>query len=163
METRGASRSFGAEVPARAAHAGNPSQDANIGGRYPRKPRWKTPRVSDFFSVRRAKSDSLSKIKPSNIARPLIDHAGAVCGRSQYVHPKHPPDKEECDDSPRNVNYPVAKCLRLPKIEHAAMVTGAPQVGRPILVDRVGTGTPSSAPSFFLSHSAPVSRSPRPF
>jgi hypothetical protein len=45
--------------------------------------------------------------------------------RSQYVHPKHPPDKEYRDDDPRDVNYPVASCLRFPKIEHAAMVAGS--------------------------------------
>ncbi len=27
---------------------------------------------------------------------------------------------------PRDVNYPVASCFRLPKIEHAAMVAGPP-------------------------------------
>jgi hypothetical protein len=43
---------------------------------------------------------------------------------SQYVHPKHPPDKEYRDDGPRDVNYPVARCFRFPKIEHAAMVAG---------------------------------------
>jgi hypothetical protein len=43
---------------------------------------------------------------------------------SQYVHPKHPPDKEYCDDGPCDVNYPVASCFRLAKIEHAAMVAG---------------------------------------
>jgi hypothetical protein len=48
--------------------------------------------------------------------------------RSQYVHPEHPPDKEYRDDGPRDVNYPVARGFRLPKIEHGAMVTGAPQM-----------------------------------
>ncbi len=43
---------------------------------------------------------------------------------SQYVHPKHPPDKEYREDGPRYVNYPVASCFRFPKIEHAAMVAG---------------------------------------
>jgi len=43
---------------------------------------------------------------------------------SQYVHPKHPPDKEYHDDGPRDVNYPVASCFRFPKIDHAAMVAG---------------------------------------
>ena len=47
---------------------------------------------------------------------------------SQYVHPKHPPDKEYRDDGPRDVNYPVASCFRLPKIEHAIMVAG-PRAG----------------------------------
>jgi hypothetical protein len=42
--------------------------------------------------------------------------------RSQYVHPKHPPDKEYRDDGPRDMNDPVASCFRFPKIEHAAMV-----------------------------------------
>jgi hypothetical protein len=41
---------------------------------------------------------------------------------SQYVDPKHPPDKEYRDDRPRDVNYPVASCFRFSKIEHAAMV-----------------------------------------
>ncbi len=45
---------------------------------------------------------------------------------SQYVHPKHPPNKEYRDDGPRYVNYPVASCFRLPKIEHATMVAGLP-------------------------------------
>ena len=45
---------------------------------------------------------------------------------SQYVHPKHPPDKEYREDSPCYVNYPVASCFRFPKIEHAAMVAGGP-------------------------------------
>src|ERR1700724_616078 len=47
---------------------------------------------------------------------------------SQYVHSKHPPDKEYRNDGPRDVNDPVADCLRLPKVEHAAMLaapTGA--------------------------------------
>ena len=48
--------------------------------------------------------------------------------RSEYVHPKHPPDKEYRDDGPRDVNYPVASCFRFPKIEHAAMVAGPEQV-----------------------------------
>jgi hypothetical protein len=43
---------------------------------------------------------------------------------SQYVHPKHPPDKEYCDDSPRDVDYPIASCFGFPKVEHAAMVAG---------------------------------------
>jgi hypothetical protein len=42
--------------------------------------------------------------------------------RSQYVHPKHPPDKEYRDDGSRDMNYPVTDCFRFPKIEHAAMV-----------------------------------------
>jgi hypothetical protein len=41
---------------------------------------------------------------------------------SQYVHPKHPPDKEYRDDGPRDMNDPVASCFRFAKIEHAAMV-----------------------------------------
>jgi hypothetical protein len=47
---------------------------------------------------------------------------------SQYVYPKHPPDKEYRDDGPRDVNYPVASCFRFPKIEHAAMLAGPAQV-----------------------------------
>jgi hypothetical protein len=45
--------------------------------------------------------------------------------RSQDVHSKHPPDEEYRDDSPRDVNDPVANCFRLAKIEHAAMLAGA--------------------------------------
>lgn len=48
----------------------------------------------------------------------------------QYVHPKHPPDKEYRKDGPRDVNYPVASCLRLSKIEHAAMVAGRARLSR---------------------------------
>jgi hypothetical protein len=32
--------------------------------------------------------------------------------RSQYVHPKHPPDKEYRDDGSRDVHDPVASCFR---------------------------------------------------
>jgi hypothetical protein len=53
---------------------------------------------------------------------------GGVGVLSQDVHPKHPPDKEYCDDGPRDVNYPVASRFRVPKIEHAAMVAGPTQV-----------------------------------
>jgi hypothetical protein len=42
--------------------------------------------------------------------------------RSQYVHAKHPPDKEYRDDGPRDMNDPVASCFRFAEIEHAAMV-----------------------------------------
>src|ERR1700722_20839040 len=47
---------------------------------------------------------------------------------SEYEHPKHPPDKEYRDDGSRDVNDPVARCFRFPKIEHAAMVAG-PRAG----------------------------------
>jgi hypothetical protein len=43
---------------------------------------------------------------------------------SQHVHPKHPPDQKYRDDTPDDVNDPVASCLRLSKIEHAPMVAG---------------------------------------
>jgi hypothetical protein len=43
---------------------------------------------------------------------------------SQYVHPKHPPDKQNRDDAARDVNDPIASGFRLPKIEHAAIVAG---------------------------------------
>ena len=46
---------------------------------------------------------------------------------SQYVYPKHPPDKEYRDDRPRDVNCPVASCFRFSKIEHAAMLAGPAQ------------------------------------
>jgi hypothetical protein len=49
---------------------------------------------------------------------------------SQHVHPKQPPDKEYRDDGPRDVNYPVARCFRFPKIEHTAMVAGPAQVAK---------------------------------
>ena len=55
---------------------------------------------------------------------PLMDHAGGVSTALQYVHPKHPPDKEYCDDGSRDVNDPVASCFRFSKIEHARMVAG---------------------------------------
>ena len=48
---------------------------------------------------------------------------------SQYVHSKHPPDEENRDDGPRDVNYPVASCFRFSKIEHAAMVAGPANCG----------------------------------
>jgi hypothetical protein len=48
--------------------------------------------------------------------------------RSEYVHPKHPPDKEYSDDGARDVNCPVTSCFRCPKIEHVAMVAGPAQV-----------------------------------
>jgi hypothetical protein len=47
----------------------------------------------------------------------LIETAPEV--HSQYVHPKHPPDKEYGDNGPREVNYPVARRFRLAEIEHA--------------------------------------------
>ena len=47
----------------------------------------------------------------------------------QYVHPKHPPDKEYRDNAPRDVNYPVASCFGFPKIEHAAMAAGSAHGG----------------------------------
>jgi hypothetical protein len=47
---------------------------------------------------------------------------------SQYVYPKHPPDKEYRDDGPCNVNDPVARCFRFPKVEHAAMLADLAQV-----------------------------------
>ncbi len=34
----------------------------------------------------------------------LIDHAEGFLVHSQYENPKHPPDKEYCDDSSRDVN-----------------------------------------------------------
>jgi len=58
----------------------------------------------------------------------LIDHAGGVLSDSQYVQPKHPPDKEYGEDGPRYVNYPVASRFRFPKIEHAAMVAAPNRV-----------------------------------
>lgn len=56
-----------------------------------------------------------------NIAISLIDPTER---HSQYVNPKHPPDKKYRDNDPRDVNYPVASCFRLPKIEHVAIVAG---------------------------------------
>jgi hypothetical protein len=52
------------------------------------------------------------------------DAEGAFSVHLQYVHPKHPPDKEYRDDGPRDVNDPVGGCFRFPKIEHAAIVAG---------------------------------------
>src|SRR6476620_9287083 len=49
---------------------------------------------------------------------------------SQYEHPKHPPDKEYRDDGAGDVNDPIASCLWLTKIEHAAMVAGPGDVHR---------------------------------
>jgi hypothetical protein len=55
----------------------------------------------------------------------LLDHARmGFERRSQYEHPKHPPDKEYRYDGSRDANYPVASCFRFPKIEHAARVAG---------------------------------------
>jgi hypothetical protein len=50
----------------------------------------------------------------------LTDSRTGFWVNSQYVHPKHPPDEEYRDDGPRDLNYPVASGLRLPKIEHGA-------------------------------------------
>ena len=50
----------------------------------------------------------------------LIDDAGGFCAHSQHVHPKHPPDEEYRDDGSRDVNYPVARCFRFPKIKHGS-------------------------------------------
>jgi hypothetical protein len=52
---------------------------------------------------------------------------------SEYENPKHPPDKEYRDDGSRDVNDPVARCFRFPKIEHAAMVAGLPRRRRYIV------------------------------
>ena len=46
---------------------------------------------------------------------------------SYYEHPKHPPNKEYRDDGCRDVNDPVARCFRFPKIKHSAMVAGPGQ------------------------------------
>ena len=48
----------------------------------------------------------------------------------QHIETQHPPDQEYRDAGPHDVNYPVASCLRLPKIEHVAMVAG-PERGPP--------------------------------
>jgi hypothetical protein len=61
------------------------------------------------------------------IGHEVIDDQSFICGevfplRSQYVHPKHPPDQEYRDDATNDVNDPVASCFRLSKIEHAPMV-----------------------------------------
>ena len=66
---------------------------------------------------------------------------------SQYVHPKHPPDKEYHDDGPRDVNYPVASCFRSPEIEHGAMVAGPRERGviSPFQSSRVVEGNFSSS------------------
>ena len=64
---------------------------------------------------------------------------------SQYVHPKHPPDKEYREEGPRDVNYPVASCFRSPKIEHAAMVAGPRGVISPFHLSRVVEGNFSSS------------------
>jgi hypothetical protein len=49
---------------------------------------------------------------------------GIVAILSQHVHSKHPHDKENCDNSPGDVNYPVASGFRSSKIEHAVMLAG---------------------------------------
>jgi hypothetical protein len=53
---------------------------------------------------------------------------------SEYVHPKHPPDKEYCDDGARDVNDPVGGGLRFAEVEHWAMVAGR------VLVAKAGDG-----------------------
>ena len=42
---------------------------------------------------------------------------------SKHVYPEHPQDEQDSDDRPQNVNDPVGDGFRLPKVEHAAMVT----------------------------------------
>ena len=53
-----------------------------------------------------------------------LNTGGRIWLLSQYVYSKHPPDEEYRDDSPCDVNYPIASCFRFPKVEHAAMVAG---------------------------------------
>lgn len=48
----------------------------------------------------------------------------------QDEHPKHPPDQEERDDGSGDVDDPVARGLRFPKIEHSAIVA-VPRVPLP--------------------------------
>ncbi len=58
---------------------------------------------------------------------------------SQYVYPKHPPDKKYRDDGPRDVNDPVASGFRFPEIEHAEMVAG-PRSWRNIPISLIDPG-----------------------
>jgi len=77
---------------------------------------------------------------------------------SQHVHPKHPPDQKYRDDTPDDVNDPVASCLRLSKIEHAPMVAGpayvrdacfhevAPTLGSPLYLNALSHLAPAAYP-----------------
>ena len=61
------------------------------------------------------------------IGHEVIDDQSFICGEvfplhSQHVHPKHPPDQKYRDNTPNDVNDPVASRLRFSKIEHAPMV-----------------------------------------
>jgi hypothetical protein len=54
----------------------------------------------------------------------LIDQVGGFKALSEYVHPKHPPNKKDRHDGTRDVNNPISKGFRFRKIEHAAIVAG---------------------------------------
>ena len=41
-------------------------------------------------------------------------------GGLEHIESKHPPDKEYCDNCPRDVNYPITNCFRFAEIEHGA-------------------------------------------
>jgi hypothetical protein len=72
-------------------------------------------------------ADPTSQLAINRIA--LTEPAGGFLERhSQYVHPKHPPDKQNRDECPRDVNDPIASGFGFPKTEHAAMVAGPAQV-----------------------------------
>src|SRR6202521_5125632 len=40
----------------------------------------------------------------------------------QHIESQHPPDKEYCNDRPRNMDDPVATCFRIAEIEHDGIV-----------------------------------------
>lgn len=63
----------------------------------------------------------------------------------QYEHPKHPPNKKQRNDGPRDVNYPVASCFRFPKIKHGAMVAGSARVALCHDAHRPATPPPADA------------------
>src|ERR1035437_9906372 len=40
----------------------------------------------------------------------------------QHIESQHPPDKEYCNNRPRNMDDPVATCFRIAEIEHDGIV-----------------------------------------
>jgi hypothetical protein len=72
-------------------------------------------------------------IDPLAGATPELSQAGRWA--LQDIEPQHPPDKKYREGGAYDVNDPVASCLRLTKIEHAAMVAvprGSPISNFPI-------------------------------
>lgn len=61
--------------------------------------------------------------------------------RLENVNAQHPPDKEYCDDSPRDMDDPVANRFRGAEVEHAAMVAGNPRLVEMARMQLVVCGT----------------------